>query len=323
MALYRLSVTTISRATGRTSTAAAAYRAGCVVRCALTGRTHDYRRKARGVVSAHLVGWTGSRDALWSGAELAERRRDAQVAREVQVALPHELPATVSAHLAHRFAAWLAERYGVAADCAIHAPARGDQRHRDGGHAHILTTTRRVSADGAFGPKVRALTHPRTSSREVEAMRAEWARLVNDALADAGLTVRVDHRSRARQGDRAESAHVGRAALALEQRTGQPTARGDRARRARGRNRVRRAAAAPRVSAHRPDPLHAAAVMTPPPAPRAAAPQSESARRALAVAAAVAQRPAPPPPTPRPAPQPAAPAPAPAPRAPRASRRGP
>jgi hypothetical protein len=89
------------------------------------------------------------------------------------------------------FAAQLVERYGVAADVAIHAPHReGDQRNH---HAHILTITRVLSPNGLID-KARILDAASTGGPEIEAMRGYWAELQNHALELAGQVERVDHR---------------------------------------------------------------------------------------------------------------------------------
>lgn len=240
MAIYRFALSTVSRGTGRSAVAAAAYRAGERLSDARTGLTHDYRRRA-GVVRRDLVGWAGSRADLWNAAEAAERRKDAVTAREVQLALPHEVGPGGRWALAIAFADWLHQRYGVAVDLAVHAPgAQGDHRNH---HAHLLLTTRVVSDTGAFGAKTTLLDHRRTGSAELEAMRAAWAQLVNTALAAAGSPERVDHRSYVRQGLPRESAHLTRGARELDRR-GVATVRAEETARRRRRNRTRLASVA-------------------------------------------------------------------------------
>ena len=96
VAIFHLSVKPISRSAGRSATGAAAYRAGEKIEDLRTGEIHDYRRKG-GVESADLVlpngapVWASDRSKLWNAAELAEKRKDACVAREYEVALPSEL----------------------------------------------------------------------------------------------------------------------------------------------------------------------------------------------------------------------------------------
>ena len=197
MASYHLAVKTVKRSAGRSATAAAAYRSGGVIACEREGRVHDYSRK-QGVEDAFLLApeaapdWARDRSALWNAAEAAEVRGNAVVAREWELALPAEIGAEARREIAGAFAQALVERYGVAADVAIHAPHReGDDRNH---HAHVLTTTRVVGPDG-FGKKTRVLEAAQTGGPEIEAMRGVWAGLQNEALERAGEETRVDHRS--------------------------------------------------------------------------------------------------------------------------------
>ena len=224
MAIYHLSVKTISRSAGRSATAAAAYRAGANITDERTGEIHDYTRKG-GVESAELVlpdgapEWAADRGQLWNAAEQAEKRKNSTVAREFEVALPAELCAEDRKQLAHDFARELVERYRLVADVAIHAPGReGDNRNH---HAHILCTTRSLEADG-FGAKTRELDDLKTGA--VKEWRERWADLTNAALERAGVAERIDHRSNAERGiEAAPSQHLGPAATAIERRTGEPS----------------------------------------------------------------------------------------------------
>ena len=207
MASYHLNVATISRAAGRSATAAAAYRAAERIDCEREGRSHDYTRKS-GVLHAEIVApenapeWVTDRTALWNGAEASENRKNSVVAREWLVALPDELGAEERRELALDFAHALVERFGVAADVAIHAPHRdGDARNH---HAHILTTTRRIGPEG-FTEKTRELDDRKRGSVEIEAMRGDWADRQNSFLDRAGSVERVDHRSLEVQYEEAEA----------------------------------------------------------------------------------------------------------------------
>lgn len=206
MASYHLAVKTVKRSAGRSATAAAAYRSGGVIACEREGRVHDYSRK-QGVEDAFILApegapdWARDRAALWNAAEAAEVRVNAVVAREWELALPAEIGAEARREIATAFARALVERYGVAADVAIHAPHReGDDRNH---HAHVLTTTRVVDEDG-FGKKTRVLDAAQTGGPEIEAMRGVWAELQNDALERVGEVERVDHRSLEAQREAAE-----------------------------------------------------------------------------------------------------------------------
>lgn len=88
--MYHNSVKPVSRSSGRSACAAAAYRAGEVVHDQRTGLTHDYTKKAD-VDFTQLIGWSGTRSELWNAAEAAEKRKDACVAREYEIGLPTEL----------------------------------------------------------------------------------------------------------------------------------------------------------------------------------------------------------------------------------------
>ena len=230
MAIFHLSVKTVSRSTGRSAVAAAAYRAGERLTNQADGAAHDYGRR-RGVMGRVLLvpdgagglatlagaGWRAERERLWNAAEAAERRVNSTVAREYELALPAELDAAGREALAVGFAREVATRFGVAADVAIHAPSReGNERNH---HAHILTTTRVVGAGGALGGKTRALDDRKTGPAHVEALRELWAIQVNHALQRIEAAARVDHRSHARRGlDAVPSITMGAAATALERR---------------------------------------------------------------------------------------------------------
>jgi hypothetical protein len=220
VAIYHLSVKTVSRSSGRSAVAAAAYRSGTCLTNARDGLVHDYRRRG-GVEAAFIVapegaGWAQDREALWNAAEAAEGRKDAKVAREYELALPHELGPGERRELVEGFARAVAERFGVAADAAIHAPGQeGDRRNW---HAHVLTTTRAATAEG-LGSKTRALDVKQSSGALIEGLRATWAAQVNAALEQARAADRVDHRSLARQGrEQLATQHLGVAAMALERR---------------------------------------------------------------------------------------------------------
>ena len=227
MAIYHLSVKPISRSAGRTATAAAAYRAGAKIIDERTGEIHDYTRKG-GVVSADIVlpdgapAWALDRAKLWNAAELAEKRKDACVAREFEVALPSELPPAERQRLALDFAKEMANREGCAVDVAIHAPGKeGDNRNH---HAHILRTTRKVEADG-LGAKLDTEKAGRKRTDDLDSVRTRWADLTNERLRENGIAARVDHRSFEAQGitDRAPGVHLGPAATAIVRRGEQST----------------------------------------------------------------------------------------------------
>ena len=239
MAIFHCTTKPIARSSGRSAVAAAAYRSGSELVDERTGLIHDYTRKG-GVVSAEIIapdGGSAERSALWNAAESAENRKDSRTAREWIVALPAELDAGQRRELAVSFGAELARRYGVAVDVAIHEPDReGDNRNH---HAHILTTTRRVSRGAAgelvmgekssieLADKKRRELGLGPAADEVKAIRQLWEQTANLALERAGSTERIDARSLKDQGlDREATTHLGPIASEMERR-GRISDRGD------------------------------------------------------------------------------------------------
>lgn len=225
MAIFSASVRSISRAAGQSAVAAAAYRSGTVVRDTRSGKTHDYTRKG-GVMRSFIVLPKGAlealreRSVLWNAAEAVETRKNARVARELLLALPHELEEEVREAVARSMAVWLCERYGVVVDASLHEPDRGGDRRNF--HAHLLFTTREVGAEG-FGAKTRVLDHLTDGPLEVLAIRQAWEERANRALAAAGLGVRIDHRSHQDLGILLPpQIHVGQKATAMARRGAKP-----------------------------------------------------------------------------------------------------
>jgi hypothetical protein len=193
MAIYHFDASVISRSKGRSATAASAYRAAERVRDARTGEVHDYTRK-HGVehteilAPVHAPDWARDRSSLWNAVEDVERRRDAQVAREVRVALPSELTTAQNADLVRAFVQEQFVDRGMIADIALHAPGReGDQRNH---HAHIMLTTREIGPEG-FGAKNRDWN----AKELLVDWRSSWAEHVNDTLERCHVHERVDHRT--------------------------------------------------------------------------------------------------------------------------------
>lgn len=244
MAIFHLSVKTISRSAGRSATAAIAYRSGEKVMDERTGLVHDYTRR-RGVEHTEIFlpenapAWASQREQLWNAAELAEKRKNSTVAREFEVALPAELNREQRLELVREFSRDLVQRHGMAVDVAIHEPGKeGDHRNH---HAHILCSTRRLTPEG-FKDKTRELDDQK--SGEVSHWRERWAEMSNRHLENAGRQERIDHRSLEAQraaaierGDTEQAAklerlptvHLGPNVVQMEQR-GIRTERGDKGR---------------------------------------------------------------------------------------------
>lgn len=230
MAIYHLSMKPVSRAKGRSAVASMAYRAGVKLTNERDGITHDYTAK-QGVEHAEIVlpegvnaDWARDRSDLWNAAEFAEKRKDARVAREFEIALPHELSAEQRLEAAREMAQELADRYGAAVDFAIHAPHEAsDVRNH---HAHILMTTRQVTEDG-LGEKTYLERENKwllandlpTTDMQLRDIRQRWEGIANERLAMAGLDIRIDHRSHMERGlEIAPTEHMGVHASQMERR---------------------------------------------------------------------------------------------------------
>src|SRR5256885_10338156 len=228
-----MQISSVARAAGRRATAAAAYRAGERLRDERSGELVNYGRR-RDVLHTEIflpgqfdslpVSWARDRQKLWNTAEHAEKRHNARVAREYQISLPAELNAGQGMAGARAFPRHLAERYRVAVDLAVHEPRPGgDPRNF---HAHLLSTTREVTPAG-LGAKA-GLDLPPLERRRRELpdhrqeylnLRERWATLVNEALREANVAARVDHRGLAAQGvDREPLPRIPLMQLKMEQR---------------------------------------------------------------------------------------------------------
>jgi len=233
MAIFRMQISSLSRSAGRRATAAAAYRAGERIRDERSNEVLNYRSR-RDVAHAEIflprqfdgmpVSWARNRERLWNTAEHAEKRHSSRVAREYEVSLPAELNSVQRVALARAFSREIAERYRVAVDLAVHDPRTGgDPRNF---HAHLLTTTREVTPAG-LGAKAGIDMQPLERRRhglpdhrqEYLSLRERWATLTNEALREANLTARVDHRSLEAQGiDREPLPRIPLTQLKMEQR---------------------------------------------------------------------------------------------------------
>ncbi len=218
VAIYSVQVKSLSRGKGDSATAAAAYRAGLDLDDP-SGARHSYSRKT-GVLSVDMLAptnapaWAWDPHQLWSKVEEHERRKNARVAREVLMALPHELTPEQRRALAREVGQLLVERYGVAVQIALHAPDKGgDERNY---HAHILMTPRQVGPTGFGDSAARILDEFKAGAQELKALRALIGERINDALSAACQPARVDHRSlREQQGSAIEAGDF-RAAAKLD-----------------------------------------------------------------------------------------------------------
>jgi ATP-dependent exoDNAse (exonuclease V) alpha subunit len=246
VAIYHATIKIISRSAGQSSIAAAAYRSASWINDERTGAKHDYSRKGNVTHSEIMApegapAWAFDRARLWNAVEAAEKRKDSQLAREIEVALPRELTRDAGVELVRSFVREKCVDHGMVADFSIHEPEAGDGLNQP--HAHIMLTMRRIDGDG-FGKKATEW-NPEFGKKDGKAyvadtsplvnLREAWAEHVNLALErdelargiEPGTWERVDHRSLEEQGiDREPTVHLGPQATAME-REGVVTRLGD------------------------------------------------------------------------------------------------
>jgi hypothetical protein len=244
VAIYHLTAKVISRGKGQSAIAAAAYRSGQRLIDEATGAVKHYRARAARIVFAGIFApkdapaWARDRQALWNNVHRAERRVDATLAREIELALPHELTDAQRLWLVADFAREAFARRGLVVDVAIHRPHAGDDCRNH--HAHFLIVERPVGPGGFARCKDRGLQ----SRQTLYGWRRDWAALCNRHLARHGHASRIDHRSLKAQGiDREPTKHIGLVATRMERR-GIATERGEAVRASRRRNLRRDFAAA-------------------------------------------------------------------------------
>ncbi|TAW62721.1 Ti-type conjugative transfer relaxase TraA [Rhizobium ruizarguesonis] len=233
MAIYHFSMKPIARSGGRSAVASAAYRAAERLTNERDGLTHDFSNRT-GVEHAEIVlpagssaSWAMKRSALWNAAERAEKRSDARIAREFEIALPHELTPDQRLALTRAFAEDLANRYGAAVDFAIHRPGGASDIRNS--HAHLMMATREVTETG-LGDKTLLerenrwllANHLPPSQLQLKDLRQAWEHLANRHLAMAGHDIRIDHRSHLEAGlTIAPTEHVGVHATQIDRQGGE------------------------------------------------------------------------------------------------------
>lgn len=191
MAIFHMSAQTITRSKGHSSVAAAAYRHGEKLTDEHTGEIHDYSKKKGISDSVILIPESADRNFLkpaylWNTIEKSEKRKDAQLAREFNIALPVEMTDEQKKALAKDFCQEHFVKNGMIADIAFH------KLNSDNPHFHVMLTTRRLTPDGAgFGQKVREWN----SKEQLQEWRKSWADTANEHMQKAGIDARIDHRS--------------------------------------------------------------------------------------------------------------------------------
>ncbi|WP_312409775.1 Ti-type conjugative transfer relaxase TraA [Shinella sp.] len=247
MAIMFVRAQVISRGAGRSVVSAAAYRHRARMIDEQVGTTFSYRGGAGELKHEELAlpeqipAWlqtaiegktvAAASEALWNAVDAFETRSDAQLARELIIALPEELTRSENIALVQEFVRDTMTSKGMIADWVYH--------DKDGNpHIHLMTALRPLTEKG-FGPKkvavlgasgqpLRVVTPDRPKGKIVyklwagdkETMKAwkiAWAQTANRHLALAGHDIRLDGRSYAEQGlDGIAQRHLGpeKAALA-------------------------------------------------------------------------------------------------------------
>ena len=214
MAIYYFNASVISRSAGRSATASAAYRAAEKIKDKRTGEIHDYRKK-KGVDEKFILApdsapnWARNRSSLWNKVEEVERRKDSQLAREIQLAIPVELNRNQQIELVKEYAADLFVKEGMIADVAFH------ELDSHNPHAHIMLTMREIDQEGFKKNKNRDWN----KRQLLEKQREAWSSYANVALEKAGVNERIDHRTLEEQGiNRIPQIHLGSAVAAMTKR---------------------------------------------------------------------------------------------------------
>ena len=222
MTLHFSDTKSFSRKQNKSAVASIAYRSGMKLHDERNDKTHNYEARKNDVLSADIIlpsAFNGAnieldRATIWNNAERAEKRKDARVAREWLINLPHELDEQTRKELAHSFAQKLSDRYNVIADCCIHKPS--DKEIKKGAdprnfHAHIMLTTREIDIEnGQIIFTKKSISELSDTDRkklglsrmsdEMTAIKQIWDDTANPVLEAHGLP-KMDYRSHKEKGD--------------------------------------------------------------------------------------------------------------------------
>jgi len=219
MAIYHFSVQVISRGKGQSAVAAAAYRSGDRLQDERTGEEKFYHRE---VLPENMIlapsqspEWVNDRERLWNEVEKIEVRKNSQLAREINVALPIELSTDHQKALIQEFVQTEFVDKGMVADVCIH---RDDSNNP---HAHVMLTTREISPEG-FTTKNREWNDRALLTQWREA----WSNHANQSLEKEGIQERISHLSHEARGlEQLPTVHLGHVVHEMETR-GVETERG-------------------------------------------------------------------------------------------------
>lgn len=234
MAIYHLSMQIISRSKGQSAIAAAAYRSGEKLHDERTDEQKFYVRHVQPetmiLTPSNAPEWMKDRNRLWNEVEKVEKRKDSQLARELNIALPIELNHDQQKELIKSFAQNEFVQKGMVADIAIH---RDDTNNP---HAHIMLTMRNLD-QGGFGKKNRDWNADFANAKENNrgyvknsegclSIREQWAYYANQALEQAQSNERITHLSHEKRGlEILPMVHLGHVAHDMEKK-GKKTDRG-------------------------------------------------------------------------------------------------
>lgn len=212
MAIYHLSVQTISRGQGKSCVAAAAYRAGEKLYDEKQELNHNYTKKqeieSEIIAPSNAPEWVKDREKLWNEVDKAETRCNSRTAREINIALPLELSKDQQKELVREYVKDNFVNKGMVADVCFHFNDSNNP------HCHVMLTTREISQDG-FTKKNREWD----KKEMVEEWREQWSNHANKALEKANCEQRIDHRSYKEQGiDQLPTVHLGKTSSEMQKK---------------------------------------------------------------------------------------------------------
>jgi hypothetical protein len=200
MAIFHCQAKIIGRSDGKNALASAAYRSGQELYDERTETRFKFAGADR-VMHTEIIApadapeWALDRQGLWNSVERSEKRKDSQLAREFELALPAELDLDQQRDLVRGWAAAQFTAHGVVADVAIHDGGRGTGKPANP-HAHVMTSMRALHPTGWDSKKNREFE----GRAKIEEWRSSWADHANRALKLAGHDVEISHLSHAARG---------------------------------------------------------------------------------------------------------------------------
>lgn len=228
MALYHLHADIIGRSKGKSAVGSACYQLRANGVDETTGVRLSYSRKQDKPLLFGMMQPDGSPFqadtkkeciAFWNELSKRENRKDAQYARDFDIALQAELTPEQNADCLREWIEKFWTGRGCAAQYAVHGPHVDDNgKSNNNIHAHVMVSIRTISADG-WGKKDR----DGNDTKFMKDCRKGWADIVNAKFQELGIAARIDERTLKEQGqDRAAQTHRGTAATAMQRRGKMP-----------------------------------------------------------------------------------------------------